>query len=60
VVEAVADAAAEGVVVNASTHAKCPRCWHYRDDVGADAAHPGICGRCVSNLHGPGEPRSYA
>ena len=59
-VQAVADAAAEGVVVSASTHAKCPRCWHYRSDVAADAAHPGICGRCVSNLHGAGEPRTYA
>ena len=59
-VQAVADAAAEGVVVSASAHAKCPRCWHYRNDVAADAAHPGICGRCVSNLYGAGEPRTYA
>jgi len=28
--------------------------------VGADAAHPGICGRCVSNLHGAGEVRRVA
>jgi len=42
------------------THAKCERCWHVRDDVGADPAHPEICGRCVSNLHGEGEPRAYA
>ena len=39
---------------------KCGRCWHWRDDVGADPQHPGICGRCVSNLHGSGEPRSVA
>jgi isoleucyl-tRNA synthetase len=43
-----------------STHAKCGRCWHYRADVGADADHPELCGRCVSNLHGSGEPRQFA
>ena len=41
-------------------YAKCERCWHVRADVGADPAHPQICGRCVSNLHGDGEPRAYA
>jgi isoleucyl-tRNA synthetase len=39
---------------------KCERCWHVRDDVGADAAHPQICGRCVANLTGPGEAREFA
>jgi isoleucyl-tRNA synthetase len=43
-----------------STHAKCGRCWHYRADVGADADHPELCGRCVRNLHGTGEPRQFA
>jgi isoleucyl-tRNA synthetase len=43
-----------------SAHAKCERCWHYRADVGADAQHPAICGRCVSNLYGAGEARRYA
>jgi len=28
--------------------------------VGLDAAHPGICGRCVSNLYGAGEHRVVA
>ncbi len=42
------------------TDAKCERCWHYRDDVGVDAAHPGLCGRCTSNLFGAGETRSFA
>jgi isoleucyl-tRNA synthetase len=56
----VAAAADEGIAVSPSTHAKCERCWHYRDDVGADAAHPGLCGRCVSNLYGAGEPRHHA
>jgi isoleucyl-tRNA synthetase len=49
-----------GIMVNASTQRKCERCWHYRADVGADAAHADICGRCVANLHGGGEPRDYA
>jgi isoleucyl-tRNA synthetase len=40
--------------------AKCERCWHYRDDVGVDAAHPTLCGRCTSNLYGAGEARSVA
>ena len=48
------------VDVAPSAHRKCERCWHYRADVGVDAAHPEICGRCVSNLSGPGEPRAYA
>ena len=26
---------------------KCERCWHWETDVGAQAAHPTICGRCV-------------
>jgi isoleucyl-tRNA synthetase len=43
-----------------STAIKCERCWHYRDDVGADAAHPTICGRCASNLVGAGETRTIA
>jgi len=48
------------IEVSASAHQKCERCWHYRDDVGSDAAHPTICGRCVSNLFGEGEGRHYA
>jgi isoleucyl-tRNA synthetase len=48
------------VQVTASQATKCERCWHYADDVGHDAAHPTICGRCVSNLHGAGETRLIA
>jgi isoleucyl-tRNA synthetase len=43
-----------------SPHPKCERCWHYRADVDSDRAHPGICGRCVQNLYGSGEPRRFA
>ena len=46
--------------VVASAHRKCDRCWHWRADVGADAAHPTLCGRCVANLFGAGEPRRFA
>jgi len=46
--------------VKASAHTKCERCWHYRADVGHDANHPDLCGRCTSNLGGAGEPRRYA
>lgn len=56
----VADAAAQKILVKPSVHQKCDRCWHYRADVGSDAAHPTICGRCVSNLFGKGEVRTYA
>jgi isoleucyl-tRNA synthetase len=57
-------AAAEGEVlhveVRPSAACKCERCWHWRDDVGHDPAHPTICGRCTSNLHGAGEARAVA
>jgi isoleucyl-tRNA synthetase len=43
-----------------STDAKCDRCWHWRADVGRDPAHPALCGRCVDNLFGAGEPRVHA
>ena len=52
--------AAVSTGVTASLDTKCERCWHYRADVGHDAAHPTICGRCTSNLFGAGEPRSFA
>jgi isoleucyl-tRNA synthetase len=59
-VEKVGDAAQEAVTVTPSEAAKCERCWHYRRDVGIEPAHPGLCGRCTSNLFGTGEKRSFA
>jgi isoleucyl-tRNA synthetase len=56
----VASEAEEGVDVTASKYLKCERCWHYCADVGANAEHPGLCGRCISNLFGAGETRSAA
>ncbi|MDT0139430.1 isoleucine--tRNA ligase [Acidovorax sp. PRC11] len=51
---------AVGIAARPSTDAKCERCWHYRADVGHDAAHPTLCGRCTSNLFGAGEHREHA
>ncbi|MDR0439743.1 MAG: isoleucine--tRNA ligase [Candidatus Accumulibacter sp.] len=56
----VIESAEDKVECEPSPHAKCERCWHVRDDVGADPAHPDLCGRCVSNLHGEGEQRAFA
>jgi len=44
----------------ASNHEKCVRCWHHREDVGSDPAHPELCGRCVENVAGAGEVRRHA
>jgi isoleucyl-tRNA synthetase len=48
------------VQVRSSAHGKCVRCWHHRADVGANAEHPELCGRCVENVEGGGEPRRFA
>jgi isoleucyl-tRNA synthetase len=48
------------IQVSPSTDTKCERCWHYREDVGVDSAHPTLCGRCTSNLYGTGETRTVA
>ncbi|MFO8155442.1 MAG: isoleucine--tRNA ligase [Thiohalospira sp.] len=47
------------VAVAPTSHAKCVRCWHHRDDVGHHADHPELCGRCVSNVAGDGEERAF-
>jgi isoleucyl-tRNA synthetase len=43
------------VKVVSSSNAKCQRCWHYTPDVSDE----GLCGRCRTNLRGPGEARRY-
>ena len=48
------------ISVLASSATKCERCWHWRHDVGSDAAHPTLCGRCTSNLYAAGETRTVA
>ncbi len=48
------------VSVSKSTHAKCVRCWHLREDVGSKSSHPELCSRCIENVDGSGEVRRYA
>jgi isoleucyl-tRNA synthetase len=48
------------VLVRGSKYKKCGRCWHHTSDVGANADHPELCGRCISNLFGSGENRLFA
>ncbi|NDE41639.1 MAG: isoleucine--tRNA ligase, partial [Betaproteobacteria bacterium] len=48
------------IEVGVAAGGKCERCWHYREDLGIDPAHPKLCGRCTSNLFGDGESRSFA
>lgn len=48
------------IVVHPSSHEKCERCWHRREDVGQDSAHPTLCQRCVGNISGRDEVRHYA
>ncbi len=54
--------AGEGVFVEVtkSDHEKCVRCWHHRKDVGQNAEHEELCGRCVENIAGDGEQREFA
>ena len=41
------------VKVENSTYPKCDRCWNLRADVGRDASHPTLCGRCIAVLNAP-------
>jgi len=61
-VEVIADPSARdaiAVLAVPTGKPKCVRCWHRRADVGAVAAHPQLCTRCVSNIEGPGEDRRW-
>ena len=55
-----ADGLALRIVAEPASSDKCERCWHRRPDVGEHATHPTLCGRCVSNIEGPGEVRQFA
>jgi isoleucyl-tRNA synthetase len=59
-VASVIDGAVLAIAVEPSTATKCERCWHWRTDVGLNAKHPALCGRCTSNLYGAGETRTSA
>ena len=54
--------AGEGVKikVSKSSHEKCVRCWHHREEVGSIKDHPELCSRCVDNAIGNGEKREFA
>ncbi len=60
--EQAADINGEKMTVSAakSTHKKCDRCWHYREDVGHHQDHPDLCQRCLNNVEGDGEVRHFA
>ncbi len=34
-------------VIEKADGQKCERCWHWETDIGQNAEHPTICGRCV-------------
>lgn len=46
--------------VRASEAPKCVRCWHHREDIGSNTRYAELCGRCASNIEGPGEQRRFA
>ncbi len=48
------------VVVAASIHPKCERCWHRRPEINEYPEYPGICSRCIDNMAGDGEIRAFA
>ena len=60
--QAISDSTCPGlsVVVKVAETEKCERCWHHRLDVGSVRAHPTICRRCVDNIEGTGEERTFA
>ena len=60
--DALADSACPGlrIIVAATEHRKCERCWHHRSDVGSHATHPDLCHRCIDNVDGVGEVRQFA
>jgi len=47
------------IAVRRSSGTKCVRCWHLTDDVGSDAQHPELCGRCAGNVSGRPEVRRH-
>lgn len=48
-IEPHAEGATDAIIAHADGK-KCERCWHWETDIGQNAAHPMICGRCVSAL----------
>lgn len=48
------------ILVEKSVDEKCARCWHHKAEVSKDPKHPQLCNRCIENIDGQGEERSYA
>jgi len=44
------------VIVERAPGARCSRCWHIREDLGADPDHPALCARCAPIVRRLGEP----
>nr|BET44918.1 MAG: isoleucine--tRNA ligase [Candidatus Aschnera chinzeii] len=38
---------------------KCPRCWHYTNDIGTNKQYPDLCFRCINNVIGNGMIRKF-
>ena len=38
------------IEVKKAPGAKCPRCWHYREDIGKNSGFPEVCSRCADQL----------
>jgi len=56
----ISDDGALAIHVTAEDTPKCIRCWHRQADVGENAEHPELCGRCVGNITGHDEIRRFA
>jgi len=48
------------IMVVKSSHQKCVRCWHHREEIGENEAHKDLCARCIENVAGEGETRVFA
>ncbi len=42
------------VIVKKASGSKCPRCWQWRKDIGADKTHSAVCSKCAKALHEQG------
>ena len=47
------------ILVSASKFLKCDRCWHHHSSVGKNSEHSLLCERCITNIEGLGESRSF-
>ncbi|MDC0239818.1 isoleucine--tRNA ligase [Candidatus Thioglobus sp.] len=48
------------IMVIKSSHQKCVRCWHHREEIGDNEAYKDLCARCIENVAGEGETRVFA